>query len=175
MNGEEDVTILIDFKRYQQLNPANLTQPTSDTNNTISEECVGLENSEFKKCGTTCVLSCRYIPTISNVTVTSNDCVENECIEGCFCKDGFVRYQNKCVLPGDCPLRSNKSIEFVTGMPNDSDKRIVRPICGSNFGCMPPPPPNPCVTLLCNNGGNQNFGKKHSTICANSLMCRCNY
>lgn len=118
----------------------------NSSNNTPSDECIGMENATFQKCGTKCVLSCRFIPNVSNVAVTPNDCESNECVEGCFCKVGFVRYEDKCILPKECPVRSDKSIEFNTEIP----KRVVKPSCSN--GCKPPP--KPCKPSICNHISN---------------------
>lgn len=157
INVEEDVTILIDFSKYQQIHSANVT------NNTKSEDCTGLENAAYQKCGTKCVLACRFDPSISDVAATLKECDGNECIEGCFCNDGFVRYQSKCILPKECPVRNNKSIVLLAKKsPSPLEKRIIRPSCGSSNGstrCITPS--KPCLPFLCNNNsGNQNAGRK---------------
>lgn len=161
MNVEEDVTILIDFNKYQQIHPANAA---NSSNITKPEVCAGLENAVYQKCGTKCVLACRFTTIVLDLGATLKECDKNECIEGCFCKDGFVRYQDKCILPKECPIRSNKSIEFDTKMPsNPLGKRIIKPSCSGSSGCMPPP--KPCLPFLCNNGGNQNSGEKKLSVC----------
>lgn len=148
---DEDITILIDFKKYQQLHQVKVA------NSSKSEVCTALENGIYQKCASKCVSSCRFqIPSISDIAMTSIDCAKSECIEGCFCKIGFVRYQDKCILSKNCPTRANKSMEFVTKMPNTLEKRIIKPGCGSNTGCILPP--KPCIPFLCNN---QNSGKNN--------------
>lgn len=160
VNVEEDVTILIEFNKYQQIHPANAT---ISSNNTKPEECIGLENALYQKCGTMCISACRFIPE-SDLAATLEECDTNECIDGCFCKDGFVRYQDKCILPNECPVRNNKSIEFATKMPlNPLEKRIIKPSCESSNGRCPPL--KPCIPFLCSNGGNQNSGRKILSIC----------
>lgn len=142
MNIDEDVTILID-----QIKVAN------SLNNTKSDECTGLENGTYQKCGTKCVLGCRHTPLSSDIAVTSTDCEKIECIEGCFCNVGFVRYQDKCILPIECPVRDNKSIELATKMPNTSDKRIIIK------------PNKPCLPFLCNTGKSCSFWCIHIEQC----------
>lgn len=122
---------MIDFSKYQQINAVNVT------NSSKFQECIGIENAVYQKCGKKCVLGCRFIPNISDLAVTLNDCEAAECIEGCFCKDGFVRLHDKCILPKECPVRSNKSIQLSTEMP----KRIIKPMCGGSNGCRPTPKP----------------------------------
>lgn len=159
MNAEDGLTILIDFDKYHQLHPINVT---ISSNSTAATACADLDNGVYQVCGKKCILSCRYNPAILDVAQTSNDCPNTECIEGCFCKVGFVRYRDKCILPKECPQRSNKSIEFNTDMPNNAlGKRISKPNCaGSNgsssSGCVPP-----CIPFLCHGSANQNLGRKN--------------
>lgn len=143
MNVQEDATILIDIRKYQQIYLANMT---SNSSNTASGECIGMGNATYQKCGTKCVLGCRFIPNISDVAVIPNDCESSECIEGCFCKVGFVRYEDKCVLPKECPVRSNKSIEFST----EVTKLVNKPSCSNE--CKPPA--MPCKPSTCNQNSN---------------------
>lgn len=129
---QEDVTALIDFSKYQQIYLANMT---NSSNNTKADKCISINNAAYHKCSSKCVLGCRFIPHISDVAVTPNECENSACIDGCFCKVGFVRYKDKCVLPEECPVRSKQSIELNTEVP----KLILKPSCSS--GCKPPPKP----------------------------------
>lgn len=117
----------------------------NSSNSSTFEACIGVENAAYRKCGTKCILGCRFTPNILDVAVTPNDCENSECVEGCFCKDGYVRLEDKCILPKGCPVRSNKSIEFSTGVP----KRIMKPFCGGINTCKPPPPPPPQPSKPC--------------------------
>lgn len=141
MNVQEDATVLIDFSKYQKMYLAN---KANSSNNATTDVCIGMENATYHKCSAKCVLSCRLIPNMSDVAVTPNECENSACMEGCFCKVGFVRYEDKCVLPKDCPVRINKSIEFNTEVP----KRVVKPSCGN--GCKPPP----CKPPTCKRNSN---------------------
>lgn len=132
MNVQEDVPMLIDLSKYQQIYLANLT---NNSNKTTSDVCISMENAEYRKCEKKCVMACGSIPNISDFAVTVRECVKSACIEGCFCEPGFFRYEDKCILPEECPVRSNKSIELNTEVP----KRIIKPSCSN--GCKPPPKP----------------------------------
>lgn len=67
--------------------------------------CVDPVNEVYQKCGSKCVLGCRYATSSVGITISKNDCDKNDCVEGCFCKTGLVRHQDKCILPQECPIR----------------------------------------------------------------------
>jgi hypothetical protein len=74
-----------------------------------NDKCVKLEdctneivcddpNEEYLKCGTSCPLTCENLDNNN----TNKLCTE-PCVEGCFCKAGYVLNNNrKCVLPNEC-------------------------------------------------------------------------
>lgn len=138
-DGDADLTVMIDYEKYQQAvrarrHPRN-ARSIAQIDATI---CADLEREEYRNCGNKCVLGCRYDAAVSeNITVT-DDCDATECIEGCFCKDGFVRYHKKCVLPAtECPARKSKTIGKAYDMPSYPSKilGLFRP-CGP-YGCRP--------------------------------------
>lgn len=145
VNVQDDLTILIDSKKYQSVRHSMVE---ISSNKTKLNECID-SNEEYRKCGDSCVISCRYASSPSEIEASKNDCAKTECVEGCFCKDGFVRHQNKCILPKECPARSNKSIEAADGDHNTVEHQQRKPFCISNNcecdsgGCAPPPPPPP--------------------------------
>lgn len=116
MIHQNDVTVLIDFEKYQQLFKSSIRGISVElnSNETSSHECVDIKNEVYQKCGSNCVLGCRHDSVSSKVAVSNGECDSNKCIEGCFCRDGFVRYQNKCVPVNECPHRRNKAIEIMT-------------------------------------------------------------
>lgn len=103
VNPNDSLTAFIDFKKYQEL-----------SNATISKMCADAETEEYKSCGDKCVLSCQSSASQLGIIVLEKDCGNSTCVEGCFCKDGLVRHQNKCIAAKECPLRSYRAIEFVT-------------------------------------------------------------
>lgn len=113
---EDDLTVLIDFERYQQLsfNPSNATDP----NKTNVEVCADLETEEYRKCGKKCISACRHAPFSSGLIVSKVDCDETKCVKGCFCKDGFVRHQNKCIMAKECPVREHKAMRMMSETEN---------------------------------------------------------
>ena len=54
---------------------------------------------EYKYCGTACP------PTCADPDGTS-EC-EERCVEGCFCKEGFVADGDTCLRPDQCGCSSN--------------------------------------------------------------------
>lgn len=107
VNNNDDQTILIDFEKFQKFNHTNV----GSSNKTNVELCTNSENKEYRKCGNKCVLSCRYALSTSNFSISTENCNETKCIEGCFCKNGFVRHHNKCILSKECPIRSSRALK----------------------------------------------------------------
>lgn len=71
----------------------------------VHKVCADPEREVYQKCGSKCVLGCRYASTSSGITISKHDCEKNDCVEGCFCKTGLVRHQSKCIPALECPIR----------------------------------------------------------------------
>lgn len=109
-------TVSIDFEKFQHAvsSRSQLTYGISSSQ-TLYKECGGLENEEYRMCGKKCVLNCRHDSMAVKFLISKEECDSNKCVEGCFCKDGFVRYHNKCVPINECPARrNNKAMDFAT-------------------------------------------------------------
>ena len=101
-----------------------------DCPTTSSPTCDG-ENFEYTLCGSYCPPSCDNLfdfiicPSV--------------CIEGCFCKTGYVLNTNgECILPNECPI---KSTEIPTGCDtikcDDSTETCAEDSDGNgNAGCV---------------------------------------
>lgn len=77
--------------------------------------CADPVNEVYQSCGNKCVLGCRYSSTssvIAGITLPKFDCDKNDCVEGCFCKHGLVRHQNKCIPASECPIRKCNRYEI---------------------------------------------------------------
>lgn len=107
VNIEDGPTVLIDFQKYKQL--------AIDPNKQNPELCAA-ETEEYRKCGNKCVLACRNDSFASKITISRNDCDAAKCIEGCFCKDGLVRNQNRCIPAKECPIRRNRAMDMMDEM-----------------------------------------------------------
>lgn len=106
-DNQDDHTILIDFEKYQEFHQPNV----ASSNKTNAEVCSDGENKEYRKCGNKCVLSCRYTLYSSKFPISSDECSKKTCVEGCFCKDGYVRHYDKCILAKECPVRNGRASE----------------------------------------------------------------
>lgn len=78
----------------------------SDSNETAvsesSENKTCSENEIFIKCGPRCYQTC----TFQSVNVRSSRVAcDSPCIPGCYCASGYVRFNEKCVLPDSCPSK----------------------------------------------------------------------
>ncbi|XP_031618162.1 cell wall protein DAN4-like [Contarinia nasturtii] len=67
------------------------------------------ENEEYQECGKKCVLSCRYLRSTHEITLSKDDCETSECVKGCFCKKELVRSGDKCVSIAECLFVQNRS------------------------------------------------------------------
>jgi hypothetical protein len=68
--------------------------------------CTG-DNMEWLSCGPRCSATCGFQPRDARrdsraVCSPSN---ESGCYAGCFCKSGYVRFNDRCVLPVNCPRK----------------------------------------------------------------------
>lgn len=68
--------------------------------------CTG-DNMEWLACGPRCSATCGFQPRDARrdsraVCSPSN---ESGCYAGCFCKSGYVRLNDRCVLPVNCPRK----------------------------------------------------------------------
>lgn len=114
VNIEDGLTVLIDSEQYKQL---------AINSNKQNAELCATESEEYRRCGNKCVLACRYDLSVSGITIAKNDCDETRCVEGCFCKDGLVRYQNRCIPAKECPIRRNRAMDIMNEMstPNKNE------------------------------------------------------
>lgn len=106
-HNHEVQTVLIDFEKYQQFHQPNVVS----SNKTNAEVCSDKENKEYRKCGNKCVLSCQYTLYSSKFPISNDNCNKSTCIEGCFCKEGYVRHYDKCILAKECPIRNARAHE----------------------------------------------------------------
>lgn len=98
---------MIDFEKFLEFHHPHAAY----LNQTYVEVCVDAENKEYQKCGNKCVVSCRDTFSSLNFSIPSDNCSEKKCIEGCFCKHGYVRHHDKCVLAKECPIKSGRALE----------------------------------------------------------------
>lgn len=112
MHNHDDLTVLVDYEKYQQF------YRFIDSNK--SEVCANSETEEYRKCDNKCVLGCRHASSSSGITLSKADCVNSECIDGCFCRDGLIRHQNKCIPASECPIRKNKAMEMMAESNNSN-------------------------------------------------------
>lgn len=92
--------------------------------------CNDPHNEVYQECGSKCVLGCRYASVSSgSVTFGKRECDTNDCVEGCFCKTGLVRHQNKCIPALECPIRKCHHRDEVYVSKSDikkEDKRLIQ-------------------------------------------------
>lgn len=68
--------------------------------------CTG-EHMEWNSCGPRCYQTCAFQPrgVRRARAVCEPSSVTTGCYPGCFCKSGYVRINDKCVMPTDCPSK----------------------------------------------------------------------
>ncbi|XP_075252382.1 mucin-6-like isoform X2 [Convolutriloba macropyga] len=69
---------------------------------------------QYRVCGPACPLTCQ-----NYAAQKAEDCADNRCYEGCFCKAGYIwdPYSETCVLPEGCPCAYKE--------PGTSDLKLV--------------------------------------------------
>lgn len=62
-------------------------------------------NMEWNSCGPRCYQTCAIQPRLRTRVkrAVCESLVATGCHAGCFCKSGYVRFNDACVLPVDCP------------------------------------------------------------------------
>lgn len=66
--------------------------------------CTG-DNYEWNSCGPRCYQTCVFQPreNIRAAKAVCESATSTGCHPGCFCKSGFVRLNDQCILPVECP------------------------------------------------------------------------
>lgn len=101
-NGEDESTVLIDTRKFLKI----------FKNSSETSDCSA--NEVYQECGSKCVLSCRFVSSALGITRSKEECEQNECVKGCFCKDRFARHGEKCIAIAECSAqkeRNNKMLE----------------------------------------------------------------
>lgn len=64
------------------------------------------ENMEWNTCGPRCYQTCAFQPRgVRRTRAVCEATMPTGCRPGCFCKKGYVRLNDKCVLSDDCPSK----------------------------------------------------------------------
>ncbi|XP_077284921.1 zonadhesin-like [Arctopsyche grandis] len=104
--------------------------------------CTGA-NEVYKICGRSCQPSCDDL----------NPICSNQCVEGCFCRSGFVRHQGRCIPVNECPLKCGTNEVYnpcpaycsfdldcarvIDGLIRDCAQPPPRPVCQRRCECLP--------------------------------------
>lgn len=96
-----------------EIDEGNEVAPIADSTTTVStttlhflEMACDDKNMEWNTCGPRCYQTCAFQPR--GVRRTRAVCEANfptGCRPGCFCKKGYVRLNDKCVLSDNCPSK----------------------------------------------------------------------
>ncbi|KAG5682388.1 hypothetical protein PVAND_011741 [Polypedilum vanderplanki] len=90
--------------------------PASSTEHWSTQGCTK-PNEYFNSCGPRCVQTCMFQPRANGRTsrAACESIFSGNCNAGCFCVDGYVRFNNQCIKPVDCPTRvclGNEEFKF---------------------------------------------------------------
>ena len=88
---------------YEETSDDELSN-SSSTELALEESCTE-ENMEWNYCGKRCAQSCAFQPRGVRKTraICESLLTSDGCYKGCFCKKDYVRLNDKCVLPINCP------------------------------------------------------------------------
>lgn len=83
--------------------PVSESSSSTTTEHFTQLACTGT-NMEYNMCGPRCYQTCAFQPrgTRSSRAVCESPS-SSGCHAGCFCKSGYVRINDNCILPVDCP------------------------------------------------------------------------
>ncbi|TSK16074.1 SCO-spondin [Bagarius yarrelli] len=94
----------------------------------------------YEACGSACVNGCP-----GSSSHADSRCRALSCVEGCFCPQGTVRYENRCIFPSECPCEWDSSL-FPPGAAVTQHCQNCSCSNGT-WNCTGPacPPPAPCL------------------------------
>lgn len=75
----------------------------SEVESSMIDEACPEENMEWVSCGPRCYQTCAFQPRGARAVCEPVTNAQAGCYPGCFCKSGYVRLNDKCILPVDCP------------------------------------------------------------------------
>jgi hypothetical protein len=88
---------------------SSTTETTTTTAHFTQLACTG-QHMEWNSCGPRCYQTCAFQPQdVRRSRAVCETPNSSGCHAGCFCKSGFVRFNEKCVLPVDCPSKLNEN------------------------------------------------------------------
>ncbi|XP_070499771.1 serine protease inhibitor swm-1-like [Chironomus tepperi] len=78
----------------------------STTENLATQGC-NKANEYYNACGPRCQQTCSFQQRISggNTRAICESIFSGSCHPGCYCQDGYVRFNDKCIKPVECPTR----------------------------------------------------------------------
>lgn len=102
ITDDSETATPIDLSTENQL-PAMAEIPSTQ----LSDENCTFENMEYKACGPRCYPTCAFQPreATRRARVNCGPASLTGCNAGCFCESGFVRFNDQCILPTDCPSK----------------------------------------------------------------------
>lgn len=78
----------------------------SEVESSVVDEACPEDNMEWQPCGPRCYQTCAFQPRGAKQGRAVCESIANAqagCYPGCYCKSGYVRLNDKCILPVDCP------------------------------------------------------------------------
>lgn len=78
----------------------------SEEESSVTDAACPEDNMEWVTCGPRCYQTCAFQPRGAKegrAVCESVASAQGGCYPGCFCKSGYVRLNDKCILPLDCP------------------------------------------------------------------------
>lgn len=109
----------IEIEANEVTTDAPITDPsvtiTSTTTLHFLEAACDDKNMEWNTCGPRCYQTCAFQPRgVRRTRAVCETTMPTGCRPGCFCKKGYVRLNDKCVLSDDCP--SKCWLSFMTSL-----------------------------------------------------------
>lgn len=148
VNLEDELTVLIDTKKYMEI--FKRSNETTDCG----------ENEMYQECGTKCVLGCKNAASSAGITLSNDECKSTECVSGCFCKDGLVRHRDKCIQTVECSDRSGKSAQITAEVSGSGAPMRIFGLLRPQQSCGPTGCTQMCGSTGCTQSASNGCGPR---------------
>ncbi|KAL7034704.1 hypothetical protein ACKWTF_008066 [Chironomus riparius] len=103
----ESVTSIPEMQGRQDEDYEVIEESVSSTTEHWTTQGCSHANEYYNACGPRCQQTCSFQQRISggNTRAICESIFSGSCHPGCFCQDGYVRFNDKCIKPVDCPSK----------------------------------------------------------------------
>ena len=101
----------VDYEIQVSDENVHVEETISTTTLHFTQMACTIDHQEWMSCGPRCYQTCAFQPRGSRVSRAICEVASvSNCYPGCFCASGYVRLNERCVLPVECPSEYFKSL-----------------------------------------------------------------